>query len=99
MNLAVSGIDRNYPPRPVLQQAIGKTTGRGSNIEADATGYRDLSVRQRFFQLQPAPAHILQIAFKKAHLRLNIDGRSRLLYLLLVDENLPRQDQRLTSFA
>ena len=57
-DLAEAGIDAGHAGRTVLQQAVGKSAGRGADVEAGPARDSDLPVGQGRGQLEPAAAHI-----------------------------------------
>ena len=98
-DLAEAGIDGGHMRGAVLQQAIGKSAGRGADIEAGAACNRDLPVIERRRELEPAAAHVGLVLAQQANGSIFRDRRARLVNLLLPHQNPAGKDERPGAFA
>ena len=95
--LAATDIDRINTPGATSQQYIGKTAGRGADIERDPTSRVDCELVERIGQLDTAARHPRVIA--TAYLDRNI-GHESLASLVdpsATGKHTPREDQRLRA--
>src|SRR5215813_754586 len=98
IDLPVPRIHRDHSCCSVLQQAVCETSGGGPNIKADAPTDLYLPALERPFQFQPASADIFLVISQQANRCVRLDRGPRFLDLLLVNQDLPGEDQRLAAF-
>ena len=88
-------VDRDDAGGPVLKQAVRKPSGRGANIQADPARHVNLKVGQRAFELQSPAADVPRRLAQQPHRRVAAHPGAALFNLLIVDQDLPRQNQTL----
>ena len=79
----------------VLQHAVRKSAGGGADVGADLIVQIQGESLHRFFQLQAAPAHILQRCTADLDLRIVCHGGADLVHPLAVDKNNAGHDRGL----
>lgn len=92
-NLAEAGIDGGDMRSSTLQQAVGKPTRGCADVEACAITDIDVPVIEGPGQLDAAAAYERQIVAEKPDRGVTGNGVPRLVELLFIDENSPREDE------
>ena len=83
----------------MLQEAISKASGGCANVEAGSAVEGDLPVGKRSRKLQSTAAHVGQVLTQEPHRSIRRHRGSRLVNLLLVDENSTGKDIGARPFA
>src|SRR5579875_871105 len=91
-------VNGKHSARTTLQEAVGKSTCRGSHIHTDFAARVDGKMLQGGFQLEPTPAYILRWFPKKVNDSLRIHCNSTLLDFLVIYQHLARKDHGLGLF-
>jgi hypothetical protein len=99
IDLTVSGIDGENAGGSVLQHAVGKTAGRGSNIHANGALERDAPVGERGLEFEASAADITQVIAEQANDAIVGDRVARLLNFLLIDKDASGENHGLRALA
>ena len=83
----------------MLQDAVGKPSGRSAHVDARAPLQRDPPMLECVFQLEPAAADVAQVIAQQAQHGSLVDWGPRLLHALFGDQHAPSQDERLRALA
>jgi hypothetical protein len=83
----------------MLKKAVGKTSGRSTDIETDEPIHIDVPVVEGFLEFESAAADVLEIFAQQSQSRSGVDRSTGLHDLLIVDENFSREDERLCAFT
>ena len=83
----------------MLQEAIGKSTGRRAHIQTSLPGDINLPVLQSALQFQSTATDIFQVFGEQTNRAACGDLHAGLLNLLFVDQDLAGKDERLRAFA
>ena len=95
--LDVTGVDRDHTRGSVLEQAVREASGGGAHIKADFAGNVDPPIFESAFQLQTAAADIFQIFAKQPDCCFRSHLRAGFLKLLIVDQHLAGENERLRT--
>jgi hypothetical protein len=98
-DLTVAGIDGEDSGGSVLEHAVGESTGRGSDVEAETVVEVDVPVGEGGFEFKSAAADVTEIGAEETDGSIGDDGGARLVLLLLVDEDAASEDDGLSAFA
>jgi len=81
----------------MLQQAVGKTAGRGAHVETGLAVHIDVPMLKRLFQFESAAAHVLVILAQQADFGVYGDCGACLFDLLAVYQHPSGEDECLRA--
>src|SRR6185312_324352 len=87
-----------HPDGAPLEHAIGETTSRRTDIQTNFAFGRHLEFFQRYFEFQSATTHVTK-RLPDFQVRAGTDRLARFPRLLVVNENLARQNSSLRAFT
>ena len=61
-DLSVTGVNAENAVSPVLEHAVGESSGGGSDVEAEPAGEVDVPVMQGGFELEATAANVAEVA-------------------------------------
>lgn len=99
IDLSATGIYRNHARGASLQEAIGKTSCGGANVETHFAAHINGPVVESLFQLETAAADVLQLLAEKPYLGVLAYRSTGLLNLLFIDQYISGEDHGLRAFA
>ena len=97
--LIVTDVDRPYPSRAVLKQAIREAAGRCAHVDARLAPNLYLELAKRGLEFEAASPDIGECFAFDSNLGACIDEAAGLIYALVGDENLAREDHCLSARA
>ena len=94
--LTVAYVNRIHLRSTVLQRAVGKTTGRSTDIGNNLAIYADGENLQSLLQLQTAAAYIGQLIAQQTDSNLRCYRCTRFIYFLFIDQYLSCHNRSLS---
>jgi len=98
-DLSIAGVDGEDAGGSVLEHAVGEASGRGSDVQAEASGEVDVPMAQRGFELESATADVAEVVAENAERSAVGNGMTGLVEFLLVDKDAASEDERLGALA
>ena len=99
IQLTVAGIDGDDPSRAMLQQAIGESSSRCADIEANFARNMNFPVIEGAFEFQAATAYVAEILAEQADRGVFLNRCPGFFQLLIINQNFAGKNQSLRAFA